>query len=167
MTQERSTGNSSASAGALLNELGTMLSQDWIEPHQGMRLHNFTLLQKIGEGAYAVVWKAHDLVGSRDVAIKVFRIPSFDERNRREAATRFVSGTMAMRRLENEPTVIKIFEGPHVTGCHLWFAMEYAEDGSLYQALASNSLTISDTVSYTHLRAHETRHDLVCRLLLE
>src|SRR5659263_742787 len=25
----------------------------------------------------------------------------------------------------------------------------------------------SKTVSYTHLRAHETRHDLVCRLLLE
>ena len=24
-----------------------------------------------------------------------------------------------------------------------------------------------DAVSYTHLRAHETRHDLVCRLLLE
>src|SRR5665648_1128912 len=28
--------------------------------------------------------------------------------------------------------------------------------------------SISNTpVSYTHLRAHETRHDLVCRLLLE
>ena len=26
---------------------------------------------------------------------------------------------------------------------------------------------LSATVSYTHLRAHETRHDLVCRLLLE
>src|SRR5450756_1125407 len=25
----------------------------------------------------------------------------------------------------------------------------------------------AETVSYTHLRAHETRHDLVCRLLLE
>src|SRR5450756_2807618 len=25
---------------------------------------------------------------------------------------------------------------------------------------------ILETVSYTHLRAHETRHDLVCRLLL-
>ena len=24
-----------------------------------------------------------------------------------------------------------------------------------------------NAVSYTHLRAHETRHDLVCRLLLE
>ena len=27
--------------------------------------------------------------------------------------------------------------------------------------------TAADAVSYTHLRAHETRHDLVCRLLLE
>src|SRR5450756_2241391 len=26
---------------------------------------------------------------------------------------------------------------------------------------------IAEPVSYTHLRAHETRHDLVCRLLLE
>src|SRR5450756_2953921 len=30
------------------------------------------------------------------------------------------------------------------------------------------ALTASSTpVSYTHLRAHETRHDIVCRLLLE
>src|SRR5450756_2433072 len=36
------------------------------------------------------------------------------------------------------------------------------------QALFARQLTIhgSYTVSYTHLRAHETRHDLVCRLLL-
>src|SRR5450756_79265 len=36
--------------------------------------------------------------------------------------------------------------------------------------LTKETLTMSDTkwpVSYTHLRAHETRHDLVCRLLLE
>src|SRR5450756_790570 len=26
---------------------------------------------------------------------------------------------------------------------------------------------VAEAVSYTHLRAHETRHDLVCRLLLE
>ena len=28
-------------------------------------------------------------------------------------------------------------------------------------------LSNPNPVSYTHLRAHETRHDLVCRLLLE
>src|SRR5450759_5453770 len=32
---------------------------------------------------------------------------------------------------------------------------------------AHSMLTAIPPVSYTHLRAHETRHDLVCRLLLE
>src|SRR5659263_467232 len=31
----------------------------------------------------------------------------------------------------------------------------------------SHTAPASLPVSYTHLRAHETRHDLVCRLLLE
>ena len=33
--------------------------------------------------------------------------------------------------------------------------------------IATNSGGLVEAVSYTHLRAHETRHDLVCRLLLE
>src|SRR5450759_2979050 len=37
-------------------------------------------------------------------------------------------------------------------------------DGGLIQVDVRDA---SDAVSYTHLRAHETRHDLVCRLLLE
>src|SRR5450756_3254130 len=43
-----------------------------------------------------------------------------------------------------------------------------------YDKLAANYLAFIKlaairiwSVSYTHLRAHETRHDLVCRLLLE
>src|SRR5665648_1248984 len=35
-----------------------------------------------------------------------------------------------------------------------------------YQSGGFDSVSIG-SVSYTHLRAHETRHDLVCRLLLE
>src|SRR5450756_2982633 len=37
-------------------------------------------------------------------------------------------------------------------------------EGSLLESFLGHD---TDTVSYTHLRAHETRHDLVCRLLLE
>src|SRR5450756_2825166 len=33
--------------------------------------------------------------------------------------------------------------------------------------LACKAVATNIPVSYTHLRAHETRHDLVCRLLLE
>ena len=36
----------------------------------------------------------------------------------------------------------------------------------MQQMLQEKGYTIVP-VSYTHLRAHETRHDLVCRLLLE
>src|SRR5665648_622379 len=37
----------------------------------------------------------------------------------------------------------------------------------LYANLNFRLLSYNNPVSYTHLRAHETRHDLVCRLLLE
>ena len=33
--------------------------------------------------------------------------------------------------------------------------------------VAPHNMALGGAVSYTHLRAHETRHDLVCRLLLE
>src|SRR5659263_211546 len=35
------------------------------------------------------------------------------------------------------------------------------------RVLALADELVIHSVSYTHLRAHETRHDLVCRLLLE
>src|SRR5450756_546303 len=37
----------------------------------------------------------------------------------------------------------------------------------LAAGLDPSKCTLFVPVSYTHLRAHETRHDLVCRLLLE
>ena len=37
----------------------------------------------------------------------------------------------------------------------------------MYKVKHAQGVDITRTVSYTHLRAHETRHDLVCRLLLE
>src|SRR5450759_81332 len=37
----------------------------------------------------------------------------------------------------------------------------------LSQDWLPSAVNILYSVSYTHLRAHETRHDLVCRLLLE
>src|SRR5450756_239746 len=38
---------------------------------------------------------------------------------------------------------------------------------NMVTGLQSGVIIAAKAVSYTHLRAHETRHDLVCRLLLE
>eukprot|EP00825_Cyclidium_porcatum_P001316 TRINITY_DN10599_c0_g1_i1.p3 TRINITY_DN10599_c0_g1~~TRINITY_DN10599_c0_g1_i1.p3 ORF type:complete len:103 (-),score=37.42 TRINITY_DN10599_c0_g1_i1:12-320(-) len=42
----------------------------------------------------------------------------------------------------------------------------FAREVSLYKYVERLFANVM-SVSYTHLRAHETRHDLVCRLLLE
>ena len=39
--------------------------------------------------------------------------------------------------------------------------------GIAFGLLSDYTIFTYISVSYTHLRAHETRHDLVCRLLLE
>ena len=43
--------------------------------------------------------------------------------------------------------------------------MEYAQNFNMLLGRLGKPATYH-SVSYTHLRAHETRHDLVCRLLL-
>ena len=45
--------------------------------------------------------------------------------------------------------------------------IDEAEDSMRQTKLAVKYPTITNTVSYTHLRAHETDSYLVCRLLLE
>ena len=45
--------------------------------------------------------------------------------------------------------------------------LEFWPDQKLYDEVMNPTGAAEGPVSYTHLRAHETRHDLVCRLLLE
>ena len=47
-----------------------------------------------------------------------------------------------------------------------WAADEFRSVNAQIEAVLSEAAKKSGTVSYTHLRAHETREDLVCRLLL-
>ena len=42
-------------------------------PRRGSRLGKYRLIRPLGRGAFAEVWKARDLVESRDVALKMMR----------------------------------------------------------------------------------------------
>src|SRR5450756_2915088 len=52
-------------------------------------------------------------------------------------------------------------------GAHTNIVPRGLRTGQPMRARPSHSTSRRWPVSYTHLRAHETRHDLVCRLLLE
>src|SRR5450759_2453592 len=60
------------------------------------------------------------------------------------------------------------FAIPHPgSGYLVWASLHEASARHGYSRSADCVPITLATVSYTHLRAHETRHDLVCRLLLE
>ena len=70
-------------------------------------------------------------------------------------------------RIEAENAVVA---EPAIGGfIHISILQHASFENALAHRVASKlaSAEISEPVSYTHLRAHETRHDLVCRLLLE
>src|SRR5450759_868787 len=58
-----------------------------------------------------------------------------------------------------------IFLFRHAATVHDWPPIWPLKTGGLRGHFIDSATFV--TVSYTHLRAHETRHDLVCRLLLE
>src|SRR5450756_2912627 len=84
----------------------------------------------------------------------------------RQANVRTVQGTIetALRCLGWQGSTIlsagRTDTGVHATGQVIAFDMAWEHSlQALCKAINANP------VSYTHLRAHETRHDLVCRLL--
>ena len=87
----------------------------------------------------------------------------------------FVSGKILINLISN--TVLQLFLAAIIYFIEIHFIKHGVKIREVlsYTAVAALSLFVSLTpagigiraVSYTHLRAHETRHDLVCRLLLE
>src|SRR5450759_88995 len=67
---------------------------------------------------------------------------------------------------EGKPHYCITIPPPNVTGSlHIGHALCYTIQDVLIRWKRMQGY--ETPVSYTHLRAHETRHDLVCRLLLE
>src|SRR5665648_10830 len=62
----------------------------------------------------------------------------------------------------NYPMIVRVAGNDFMPGSNT-----NTESRAFCQALEKAGVNAINAVSYTHLRAHETRHDLVCRLLLE
>jgi len=126
------------------------------------QIGKYKVLSKIGQGAMGEVFKAHDPVLDRYVAIKTIAGElSSDEMLR----TRFHREAQSAARLSH-PNIIKVFDFGEVAGT-LYMAMELLEGTDLKQAIAQRSLAsldeklrileqIAEGLAFAH--AHEVVH---------
>lgn len=101
----------------------------------------YVLLEEIGYGGFAAVYKAHDTELERTVALKVMHPywqgdEGFSERFRREAHT--------MERLHH-PNIVSVYESGAING-QLYIAMEYLPGPSLHDALKETPFPLERAV---------------------
>ncbi len=95
------------------------------------------LLERIGQGGFASVFKAYDRRRRAVVAVKVLHGQYAQDRSRRE---RFFRGARQMARLRH-PGFAALLEPECEDGGHLFFVMEYVPGGDLRQAVLAGRVT--------------------------
>lgn len=100
-------------------------SPDATKANGGAILGHYELLEEIGRGATAVVYKARDLRLKRCVALKVINQASWDP----AARQRLMEEAQAAASLRH-PHIVQIYEVGETDDC-CYVAMEYLEGGSL------------------------------------
>ncbi len=116
----------------------------------------FQLLERVGRGGFATVWKAADREHHDVVAVKVLHGQYRHDRTRRE---RFFRGAREMAALRH-PGIVGVLENHFEDGGWHFFVMEYLPGGDLRRVVRSKSLDvetcleavlqIGDALAYAH-----------------
>lgn len=139
------------------------LSGGQADTHVGRQIPGYKIIERIGAGAMASVFKAKQLSLDRTVAIKV--LPrKFSENT--EYVERFYQEGRAAGRL-NHPNIVQAIDVGEAGGYH-YFVMEYVEGHTLYDELAggkrlSEGKALQITVQITLALAHAHSHGLIHR----
>ncbi|MCS7482259.1 serine/threonine protein kinase [Umezawaea endophytica] len=96
----------------------------------------YLLLEQIGAGAMGVVWRAHDELLHREVAVKQLKLPDLDPVATDMARTRAMREARIAARLQH-PNAIGVFDVV-VQDDLPWLVMEYLPSRSLAALLAEN-----------------------------
>ncbi len=96
----------------------------------------FRLVEHLGRGGFATVWKAYDRKVRGEVAVKVLHGQFGEDRTRLE---RFFRGARKMSELNHEG-IVRVLEERLDDGGYHFFAMEYVPGGDLRQAVLEKRL---------------------------
>ncbi|WP_438031354.1 protein kinase domain-containing protein [Sorangium sp. So ce233] len=103
----------------------------------------YLLLQKLGRGGFATVWKAEDQDSGGHVAIKVLHPELAGDTIRRD---RFFRGARVMSELKHD-AIVKVFESHSEDGGYHYFVMELIDGGDLHHVVLERPPTLSQAVS--------------------
>jgi serine phosphatase RsbU (regulator of sigma subunit) len=109
-----------------------------LQPGDSLGNGRFQLLEIIGRGGFATVWKAWDEERLKLVAVKVLHGLHAEDRTRRE---RFFRGARKMTEL-GHPGIVRVLEAHLEEGGHYAFVMEYLEEGDLREAVLGGKLPL-------------------------
>jgi len=102
----------------------------------------YQLIQQVGRGGFAVVWKAKDRHDEVYVAIKVLHANLSGDSHRRD---RFFRGARMMQKLHH-PAVVRVLD-PHCEDGGFWyFVMEFVTNGTLHDAVLCKRLAGTDAL---------------------
>ena len=102
---------------------------------QGQRVGKYVILEKIGSGAMGEVYRAHDHVLNRDVAVKTMaELYAADD----QLVQRFRREAQSAARL-NHPNIVTVFDFGEADG-RFYLAMELLEGTDLKELIASHQL---------------------------
>jgi serine/threonine protein kinase len=123
----------------------------------GQSLGRYHILEQLGEGGMAIVYKAYDTRLERDVAIKVIRRGAFPPDQLDHILKRFEREAKALAKLYH-PNIVRVFDyGDHEGSPYL--VMEYLPGGTLkgqlgkpipWQEALRTLLPISEALEYAH-----------------
>src|SRR5512135_880910 len=129
----------------------------------GQSLGRYHILEQLGAGGMAVVYKAYDTRLERDVAIKIIRRGAFPAEQHEQILKRFEREAKALARLSH-PNIVKVHDYGEYEGAP-YLVMEYLPDGTLkdrydkpmsWQRSVEIIQPIANALSYAH--AHNIIH---------
>jgi eukaryotic-like serine/threonine-protein kinase len=104
-----------------------------MESHIGKDIDRYQIIELIGEGGMATVYKAHDPRLERDVAVKVIRTDQFPPAALGQILKRFEREAKSLARLSH-PNIVKVHDFGEVEGSP-YLIMEYLSGGTLKEKM--------------------------------
>ena len=123
----------------------------------GQSLGRYHILEQIGEGGMATVYKAYDTHLERDVAIKIIRRKAFPEEQLDHILKRFEREAKALARLTH-PNIVPVIDYGEYEGAP-YLVMIYLPGGTIHQPLGTPMrwqqavhllLPIAEALAYAH-----------------